>query len=96
MSVRLLGVLVRELPVKSRLVTALNGGRPRWTDTEHLLADLWALLVRVNTPEDDAPAEPVDHPIRAAMAAKELASSKAALREIYFKRKRERVNRYGR
>lgn len=77
-------MLIRHLPAESAAVTAINGGDPAWGSTEHLLADLWALLVRVNSP---AKAEPVDHPVRASMSAKARAKSKAKLKATFLARK---------
>lgn len=89
-SPRRLGVLIRYLPTDSTLVSALNDGQPMWGSVEHLLADLWALLVRANTPKDEAPAEPLDHPVRAEMTERALAAAKAELKEFYLTRKRNR------
>lgn len=58
LSARRLGVLVRNLSLKSSLVRARNGGVPPWTRLEHLVADLWALWAKQ------------DHPKRAEMEAK--------------------------
>lgn len=80
LSVRRLGVLVRQLSVTSSLVRALNDGRPQWSTTDHLLADLWGLWAKQ------------DHPHRAEMEAKTRNAAKAArvieLRTVFQKRKR--------
>jgi hypothetical protein len=96
LSARRLGVLVRGLPPTSRLVTALNGGQPKWTLTDHLLADIWVVLVRANSKKGSLP-DGFDHPVRvemkqktqAAAAMSRLAQSKAT----YENRKRERASR---
>lgn len=89
LSVRRLGVLIRQLPLRSQLVTALNGGRPKWTTIEHLLADIWAVLVKLLGNPDKVP-ENIDHPVRAEMAANEKSEHKRALKERYLKRKSAR------
>jgi hypothetical protein len=86
LSARRLGVLIRHLPVDSALVSAINDGGQPWTRVENLLADLWALLVKVHgdpakTPED------VDHPARAEMAAAALAAAKKVLKAAFTKRR---------
>jgi hypothetical protein len=83
-------VLVRHLPRDSALVTAMNDGQPVWSAVEHLLADLWALLVRAHSEKDSVP-DDFDHPTRAAMTAKAKAAAKTALKALYLKRKRERT-----
>lgn len=79
-------MLIRHLPRDSALVIALNG-EPGWSRVEHLLADLWALLVRVNS-EKGALADDFDHPVRAEMAAKAKAAAKQTLKELFLQRKR--------
>lgn len=83
LSVRRLGVLVKQLPAESALSRALNGGELPWTNLEHRVADLWALWAKQ------------DHPVRAEMEAKVKAAAKQArvlkLRAKFEKRKR----RYG-
>ena len=44
----------------------MNGGRPGWGPAENLLADLWRVIIQVNS-ED--PAKVGDHPVRADMIA---------------------------
>jgi hypothetical protein len=60
-------------------VRALNKGRPHWTQTDHLLADLWSVWTKQ------------DHPVRAEMEAKARADAKRArvveLRSTFQKRK---------
>jgi hypothetical protein len=79
-SARKLGVFVRQLSVSSGLVRALNDGRPQWTTTDHLIADLWSLWAKQ------------DHPTRAEMEAKARNAAKLArvveLRTVFEKRKR--------
>lgn len=71
----------------SRLVTALNGGRPMWTQTDHLLADIWVVLVRANSEKGSLP-EDFDHPVRAEMAAAAKAEHKQTLKDKFRQRKR--------
>lgn len=89
LSARRLGVLVRQLPVESALVRALNGGRTPWGNLEHLFADHWALTLQVNS---GARAPFRDHPVRVEMEAKANAERKLArvidLRAKFEKRKR--------
>lgn len=88
LSVRRLGVLVRQLPPKSALVRALNGNRSQWSVAEHLLADLWVVLVRILNPKSRVK----DHPRRAEMEAKAHLEAKRArvveLSSVFEKRKR--------
>jgi len=58
-----------------------------WSITEHLLADLWALTVRVNSNPDKTP-DNLDHPIRAEATAKVNAAAKQNLKEEFLARKR--------
>lgn len=80
MSVRLLGVYVRQLSVKSSLVRALNDGQEPWDNAASLIADLWALWAKE------------DHPVRAERIEKARAEEKRArvieLRAVHEKRKR--------
>lgn len=74
---------------------ALNDGRQQWSVTDHLLADLWALLqLRLNS---DPKKKPKDHPVRAAMEEKANSAARMArltgLKEEYENRKRLRRNR---
>ena len=57
-----------------------------WSSTEHLLADIWTLLVRANS-EKGSVAEEFDHPVRAEISAKAKAASKRALKALFLKRK---------
>jgi hypothetical protein len=66
LSGRRVDVLIRQLPAESALVRALNGGRPQWTNTDHLIADLWTLWAKK------------DHPTRAETEAKARAEAKTA------------------
>lgn len=78
-SSRRLVILIRYLSADSALVRALNGG-PMWSNTDHRIADLWALFAKK------------DHPIRAEMEAKAKKQKKQArvieLRTVFEKRKR--------
>jgi len=80
-------VLIHYLPRDSALVTAINGGQPVWGSAEHLLADLWALTVRVHSDPDKTP-ENLDHPIRAEVAAKAKAVEKQKLKAEFLARKK--------
>ncbi|ORA64107.1 hypothetical protein BST24_02765 [Mycobacteroides franklinii] len=86
MSIRRLGVLVRHLPPHSRTVAAVNDGQPGWTITDHLIADVWAAMVKLLGDPDKVP-ENIDHPTRAAMVAKAVAAAKKALKAMFLKRK---------
>ena len=61
-----------------------------WSSTEHLLADVWALLLKVNSDPKKTP-DKLDHPVRAAMTAKAVAASKQQLKQRFLERK----NAYG-
>lgn len=78
--------MVRKLPPRSRLATALNDGQPVWTMTDHLLADVWAVLVKLLGNPDKVP-DNVDNPRRAEMTAKVVAAAKKSLKEVFQKRK---------
>jgi len=82
-------VLIRHLPRESALVSALNDGQPVWSSTEHLLADIWTLLVRANS-EKGSVAEEFDHPVRAEISAKAKADAKRSLKVLFEKIKRRR------
>ncbi|OAN26233.1 hypothetical protein [Mycolicibacterium iranicum] len=88
LSARRLGVLIRQLPAESALVRALNGGRIPWGNVENLVADLWALILKVNS---SANARVQDHPVRAELEAKSRAEAKRAkvidMRSKFEKRK---------
>jgi hypothetical protein len=79
-------VLIRHLPHDSALVTAINDGQPVWSSVEHLLADLWALLLRANSDPKKTPGN-ADHPVRAAMTAKTVAATKRQLKQRFLARK---------
>lgn len=70
---------MRQLPAEAALVRALNDGRPQWTTTDHLIADLWGLWAKK------------DHPVRAEIQAKARSEAKLArvieLRATFEKRK---------
>lgn len=83
-------MLIRGLPARSGLVAALNDGKPGWTTTDHLLADVWTLLAQVHGDPDKAPK---DHPARAQLTAKATAVAKQASRAAYLERKRRRKPR---
>ncbi|WP_292980975.1 hypothetical protein [Mycobacterium sp.] len=82
-------MLIRQLPVESALVRALNDGRVPWGNLEHLVADHWALTLMVNS---GANARFRDHPTRAEIQQKAHAEAKQArvidLRAKFEKRKR--------
>lgn len=87
LSARRLGVLVRELSADSALSRALNDGQPPWKLRDHLLADMWVVLVKIFNPKSKVK----DHPRRVAMEAKRRKAVKAAratdLRSTFEKRK---------
>ena len=64
---------------------ALTDRPARWS-VEHLLADLWVLMTRVNSEKGSLP-DDFDHPVRAEMVAKVVAEHKRALKEEFQKRK---------
>lgn len=83
---------MRQLPVESALVRALNGGRTPWGNAEHLIADLWALTLQVHSGDKS---RVQDHPVRAEMEAKARTAAKQA-RVIELKAKFEKRKRtYG-
>ena len=53
---------------------------------EHLLADLWALLLRANS-DPKKTSDNTDHPVRAAMTAKAVAVKKKQLKQRFLARK---------
>ncbi|WP_237082686.1 hypothetical protein [Mycobacteroides abscessus] len=57
-----------------------------WSQTDHLLADLWVVLVRANSEKGSLP-EDFDHPVRAEMTARARAEHKRALQEEFKQRK---------
>lgn len=57
-------MLIDQLPYNSATATSQNGGIPVWGPGEHLTADLWSLIVAVNSPKD---APYVEQPRRAEM-----------------------------
>lgn len=86
LSSRRLAVLIRYLPRESALVAEMNDGDPVWSSTDHLLADLWAVLVKVNSDPKRTPKD-LDHPTRAAIAAKAKAADKRKLKDLFLARK---------
>lgn len=79
-------MLIKHLPHDAATVTALNDGQPAWSNVEHLLADLWALLLKANSDPKKTP-DKIDHPLRAAMTAKANAAKKQQLKERFLARK---------
>jgi hypothetical protein len=72
------------------LAVAFNDGKPVWSPTDHLLADLWVLQVRASSEKGSLPDE-FDHPDRAAVTAKQRLKSKMATKAKYMERKRRRA-----
>lgn len=68
----------------------MNDGQPVWTLTDHLLADLWVVIVQTNSPKNSLP-KGFDHPWRAEQAAKDKAARVHALKAKYQQRKRDRA-----
>lgn len=79
-------MLVKHLPHDSATVTAINDGQPVWSSTDHLLADVWALLLKANSDPKKTP-DKLDHPVRAAMTAKAVAVKKTQLKQRFLARK---------
>lgn len=67
-------------------MTALNDGQPVWTVTDHLIADVWAAMVKLLGDPEKVP-DNIDHPTRAAMVAKAVTAAKEALKAMFLKRK---------
>jgi hypothetical protein len=84
--------LIEGLPVDSATARSMNDGAPVWTLTEELLADLWVLMVRVNSPKDALPMG-FDHPLRASTTVKAKSAAMAALKAKYQQRKHARAQR---
>lgn len=93
LSSRRLGVLVTDLMKRpgSSFLRAVNEGQPGWSPTDHLIADLWALIVQVNS---DGKKNTPDHPVRTAMEAKARAAARAARRSELADRFRSLKARY--
>lgn len=93
LSARRLGVLVEDLVKRpgSSFLRAVNDGQPGWSPTDHILADLWALTVQVNS--GDKKNTP-DHPVRTAMEAKARAARRAARQQELADRFRSLKARY--
>ena len=87
-------MLLRYLPRDSALATAINEGRPVWSSTDHLLADLWAITVRVNSDPDKIP-DGFDHPTRAEQTAKARAVEKSKLKAMFLSRKNKYTHQGG-
>ena len=83
-------MLIRYLPRQSALVAEMNDGDPVWGYTEHLLADLWALLVKVNSGPKSGD---VDHPTRQGMVSKARAKAKRELKALFMARKNDYANK---
>lgn len=64
LTARKLQVLISQLPYDSATARSQNGGIPVWGPAEHLIADLWSLIVGVNS-EKGSPY--VEQPRRAEM-----------------------------
>jgi hypothetical protein len=70
----------------------MNDGQPVMTLTDHLIADLWVVMVQANSAKDSLP-KGFDHPRRAAMTAKAKAAGMLALKARYQQRKHDRAQR---
>lgn len=91
LSPRRLGVLVRELSADSSLSRAQNDGQPPWSMRDHLLADLWIVLVKILTGNK----KDFDHPRRVAMEAKRQAAARQARTSRLRSRFERRKKTYG-
>lgn len=87
---RKLHVLIDQLPYDSATATSQNGGHPVWGPGEHLTADLWSLIVAVNSPKD---APYVEQPRRAEMErlahARDKESRIAQLKAVWKAKKQQ-------
>lgn len=94
LSARRLIILIRHLPADSALARALNDNQTPWSTTDHLLADLWILILQVFTKSRHT-----DHPVRIEQQAKARAAAQlakvAGLRSLYQQRKRRRTKELG-
>lgn len=67
----------------------MNGGRTPWGNTEHLIADLWALTLQANSNDKS---QVRDHPVREADEAEARAEERRAkvaeLRAVFENQKR--------
>jgi hypothetical protein len=83
------------LSAKSALARALNDGQPPWSNLEHLIADVWVVLVRILFALPRSRSRTEDHPRRVELEAKSRRAAKLAriadLRATYEKRKRTRI-----
>lgn len=64
LTARRLNVLIDRLPFDSATARSINGDSPVWSVTDHLIADLWCLILQVNS-EKGSPF--VDQPRRVEM-----------------------------
>lgn len=85
-------MLIRHLPADSALVRALNGDKPGWTLTDHLIADLWTLTAKAHSENPD---KVKDHPVREEMLAREHAAARTARAALLKAEYRNRKRRYG-
>lgn len=89
LTARKLHVLIDQLPYDSATATSQNGGVPVWSPGDHLTADLWSLIVAVNSPKDSPY---VEQPRRAEMErqahARDKESRIAQLKAVYQAKKR--------
>lgn len=87
---RKLHVLIDQLPYDSATATSQNGGYPVWGPAEHLTADLWSLIVAVNSPKDSPY---VEQPRRAEMERlahlRDKDSRAGDLKAVYLAKKRQ-------
>ncbi|WP_131814125.1 hypothetical protein [Mycolicibacterium fortuitum] len=87
LSLRRIGVLVRQLPGESALVRSIYG--PGYSPVD-LLADLWTVTVQAHSETGSLP-DDFDHPVRAKMTAEAKAEHMRSLKEKYLRRKRGRA-----
>jgi hypothetical protein len=89
-------VLLRFLPHDAALTRALNDGQPGWSTTDHLIADLWVLILKVAVALGILKGAD-DHPVRAKMQEKARLAEKLAhvaeLRVKFAERKRKYLRR---
>lgn len=85
LTLRKVWVLITRLPDKSNTSRALNGGRERWSLTEYLLADLWALFARWLWGKD----APDAHPWREIENKHNSTSRKQAKRQLLLEKQRK-------
>jgi hypothetical protein len=96
LSARRIRVLLRFLPHDAALTRALNDGQPGWSPTDHLLADLWVLVMKVAVALGILRGVD-DHPVRAKMQEKARLAEKLArvaeLKATFAKRKNTYLRR---